>query len=180
MLTPTATPSSAVESHRDSHTAAIAGGVGGGVGGLVLLVLFVVAFLVRRRRKRLLAKERPPSVHEKPQLHSDDVKPDRKELEGTRAARDMLERHPEEVAEMPTNEEVPSHDLNEMPSNETPGHEMETTENEMAALDRMVRTMPSSTLVSSNPTDSDRAQQGSIVRADQAEEERRKSGDVHT
>ncbi|KAK5210450.1 hypothetical protein LTR47_000339 [Exophiala xenobiotica] len=153
----TPTPSALTSTH-ENHTGAIAGGVVGGVAELAMVVL-VAVFFWRRRRKSRAPVEEPSIVTEKAQLHSDDVKPDRKELQGTEGSRDMLEKQPKEVAEMAANEEVVADNLKELPSNETPGHELETTENEMAALDRLARMTDSTTLVhaSSKSDDSPKA-----------------------
>jgi hypothetical protein len=79
------------------------------------------------------------------------VKPDRKELEGTKASQALLEKRPPDISELPANEEITDKaKLVEMPSNEPTGHEMETTENEMAALDRMAKMTDSTTLGSGN------------------------------
>ncbi|OAL25247.1 hypothetical protein AYO22_05124 [Fonsecaea multimorphosa] len=141
-----------VASTHESHTGAIAGGVVGGVLGLASLVLVVFLFWRRQRRRRARTNQTSTAT-EKAQLHADDVKPDRKELPGTEGSQDLLQKKPTEVAEMAANEEVVARDkLRELPSNETPSHEMETTENEMAALDRMARLTGSTqatTLVSS-------------------------------
>ncbi|KAK5228335.1 hypothetical protein LTR72_002218 [Exophiala xenobiotica] len=139
------TPSALTSTHED-HTGAIAGGVVGGVAGLAMVILMAV-FFWRRRRKSRAPVEEPSIVTERAQLHADDVKPDRKELQGTGDSREMLEKQPAEVAEMAANEEVVANNLKELPSNETPGHELETTENEMAALDRLARMTDLTTLV---------------------------------
>ncbi|KAK4949680.1 hypothetical protein LTR10_011521 [Elasticomyces elasticus] len=139
---------SALTSPRRDHTGAIAGGVAGGVIGLVLIALGCALFWRRRRRRRANRDDTSP-VTEKAQLHSDDVKPERKELQGTNGSRELLERKPTGEAEMAANEEVTRDNLQELPSNEPPGHEMETTENEMAVLDRLGRLTDSTTLVSS-------------------------------
>ena len=61
-------------------------------------------------------------------------------MEGTEASRHLPAKGPVGFSELPANEMVVDKDkLKEMPSNEPAGHEMETTENEMAALDRMAR-----------------------------------------
>jgi hypothetical protein len=63
----------------------------------------------------------------------------------------MLEKQ-NHIAEMPANEEVEDRHrkLEEMPSNEIAGHEMETTENEMRALDSLAQqSAGDSTLVGS-------------------------------
>ena len=88
-------------------------------------------------------------VHEKAQLPSDDVKRDRKELEGTIACQAMLEKRTI-ISELPANEDVDQNRLKELPANEPAGHEMETTENEMTALDRMARVQDSTTLGNDN------------------------------
>ncbi|KIV78851.1 hypothetical protein PV11_06460 [Exophiala sideris] len=148
---PTSTTTSlpgGVNPPRDDHTGAIAGGVVGGVIGLAAVVL--AGFLFRKQRhKRLAHKKDTSDVTEKAQLHSDDVKPDRKELQGTDGPQELSEKKPTEMAEMAANEEVARDNLKELPSNEPPGHEMETTENEMAVLDRLARLTDSTTLVSS-------------------------------
>ncbi len=95
-------------------------------------------------------EEEPGNATEEAQLHSDDVKPNRKELQGTEGSREMLGERPTEVAEMAANEEVVGNNLKERPFNETPGHELETTENELAALDRLARLTDSTTLVHSS------------------------------
>jgi hypothetical protein len=122
------------------------------VGGTAVIVI-VGWFLLRQRRR----SRSPPALgddqgaHEKAQLHSDDVKPDRKELEGTKASQALLEKRPPDISELPANEEITDKArLAEMPSNEPTGHEMETTENEMAALDRMAKMTDSTTLGSGN------------------------------
>lgn len=101
------------------------------------MIFGIFLFIRRHRRKKQKAKAHDES-HEKSQLHGDDIKPDRKELTGSKVPQSMLERQAV-LNELPANEEVQRHDgsLEEMPSNETPGHEMETTENEMRALDRL-------------------------------------------
>ncbi|EXJ88602.1 hypothetical protein A1O1_05532 [Capronia coronata CBS 617.96] len=153
---PTASQSAATSQAR-SHTTEIATGVTGGVLGLVVIV--TIALLVRRRRRKRRAAARGQASmegHEKPQLHSDDIKPDRKELEGTRVSNTMRERLATEIAELSANEEVVRRDrLGELPSNEPTGHEMETTENEMAVLDRMV-CLTESTALTSERNDGDR------------------------
>lgn len=120
---------------RSLNTRAIAGGTVGGVTCIALIVgLF---FFIRRHRKR---KFQPGNEErtEKAQLHSDDIKPDRKELFGSKVPQDMLERKTV-LSELPANEEVIRRNgqLEELPSNEPVGQEMETTENEMRELDRL-------------------------------------------
>ncbi|KIW65079.1 hypothetical protein PV04_07363 [Phialophora macrospora] len=74
-----------------------------------------------------------------------------KELEGTQASQALLEKKPPVISELPANEEIiDKARLKEMPSNEPTGYEMETTENEMAALDRMAKMTDSTTLGSGN------------------------------
>ncbi|OCT48747.1 hypothetical protein CLCR_04968 [Cladophialophora carrionii] len=133
-----------------SNTAAIAGGVVGGVGGAAAIII-VVWFLLRRRRRKPAAPEDDQAAHEKAQLHADDIKPERKELEGTRASQALLEKRPTDILELPANEQVIDNARRkEMPSNEPAGHEMETTENEIAAWDRTARMADSTTLGSGN------------------------------
>ena len=137
----TANTTPLAESSTHSHTAAIAGGVVGGVSGIAVVVILI--WLILKRRRKTPAQDENHLAHEKAQLHSDDFKPDRKELEGTGASKNMLQKQP---IELPANEVV--HDQNrpnEMASNEPAGHEMETTENEMAVLDRLARAANSST-----------------------------------
>ncbi|EXJ56595.1 hypothetical protein A1O7_06939 [Cladophialophora yegresii CBS 114405] len=111
-----------------SNTAAIAGGVVGGVGGAAVVII-VVWFLLRRRRKKPAALQDDQAAHEKAQLHSDDMKPDRKELEGTPASQALLEKRPTAISELPANGEVADNArLKEMPSNEPAGHEMDHRE----------------------------------------------------
>ncbi|ETI26377.1 hypothetical protein G647_03154 [Cladophialophora carrionii CBS 160.54] len=87
------------------------------------------------------------AAHEKAQLHSDDIKPERKEPEGTRASQALLEKRPTDISEFPANEQgIDNARLKEMPSNEPAGHEMGTTENEIVAWDRMARMADSTTL----------------------------------
>ena len=118
-----------------------------------MVVLAAVFFWRRWRKSRAPVDvprapvDEPSNATEKAQLHSDDVKPDRKELQGTEGSREMLEKRPTEVVELAANEGVVGNKLKELPSNETPGHELETTENEMAALDRLARLTDSTTLV---------------------------------
>lgn len=145
---PTASTQAASSSHR-SHRAAIAGGVVGGVIGLALVV--VLAWFVWRKRRTRPVQREEQAGHEKAQLHSDELKPDRKELSGTAASQSMLEKKPTDISELPANERVvDKHRSQEMASNEPAAHEMETTENEMAALDRMARMTDSTTLSSGN------------------------------
>ena len=135
--------------HSSSNAAEVGGGVGGGVGGAALII--VVAWFALRKRRTKPTSVEDTGVPEKAQLHSDDIKPDRKELEGTKASQNMLEKRATNLSELPANEEViDKHRSKEMPSNEPAGHEMETTENEMAALDRMARMTDSTTLGSGN------------------------------
>lgn len=142
-------PTQAAGSSHHSHTAAIAGGVVGGVIGFALVIL--LAWVVWRKRRTRPVPREEHTGHEKAQLHSDDLKPDRKELSGTAASPGMLEKKPTEVSELPANElVVDRHRSQEMASNEPAAHEMETTENEMAALDRMARMTDSTTLSSGN------------------------------
>jgi hypothetical protein len=123
------------------------------VGAVVgLAIVAVLSWLALRRRRRILSARQASGSHEKSQLHSEDIRPDRKELEGTLGSGDMLERKPTEFAEMPANEEVIQDNLKEMPSNEPACQEMETTENEMAALDRLARSAQSTTLVGDKTT----------------------------
>jgi hypothetical protein len=143
------TPASTSDSPHHRNIGAIVGGVVGGMVGLILLSTLVVLVTKRRQKQQVP----PPSdpTHEKAQLHSDDVKPDRKELKGTDAPRALLQNKPTEISELPANEEVQDQGkVKEMPSNEIPAHEKETTENEMAALDRMARMTDSTTLGNSN------------------------------
>ena len=105
-----------------------------------MTLIGVFVFFLRRRSQR--KRRAPPPTqdpHEKAQLHADDLKPDRKELEGTKASRALLERKGN-LAEMPANEEVERKDLPEMNSNQIVGNELETTENEMRVLDRQANT----------------------------------------
>lgn len=99
------------------NTAAIAGGVVGGVG--FLGIILGIAFFIRhhRRRHRTSTSVTPGNPHEKAQLHSDDIKPDRRELAGSKVSQNMLERQTV-VSELPANEEVRRKDglLEEMPS----------------------------------------------------------------
>jgi len=142
------TPSPTAAPHR-SNAGAIAGGVVGGIAGLAFVGLFI--FIIRRQRKRNL---RVDHIRDKPQLHSDDLKPDRKGMEGSKASRDMLEKQGK-IAEMPANGEMElkSKKLEEMPSNEPTGYEVETTENEMRALDPLARSSEGTTLVSSKKSE---------------------------
>ena len=148
-VTPGRTSSHAIATHSTSPApvphhlskGGIAGAVIGGVVGtaLVLLAAFLVIRLRRKRRANRLDE-----AHEKPQLHSEDFKPDRNELQGTKASQTLLEKKGF-VAELPANEDPLSSELtgtgvSEMTTNEDAGHEMETTENEMKALDRLVGT----------------------------------------
>ena len=107
----------------------------------------------RRRRRTRPPQDEDQAVHERAQLHSDGIIPDRKELEGTPASRAMLESRTAELSGLRTKGEVVDTDrLMEMPSNEPAGYEMETTENEIAALDRMARIGDQSTFESSGKT----------------------------
>lgn len=129
------------ENGRSSSTAAIAGSVVGGV--LFLVTCFTIIFLIRCRRRRHLQRNNidgPASDHhEKPQLHSDDIKPEREELTGSLAPNLMLEKQGA-YSELPANEEVATSRglASEMPANESVAGEMETTENEMRTLDRLL------------------------------------------
>ena len=133
------------------NTAAIVGGAVGGVCGMVA-VITIILFILRLRTAWLSARGMI-ETHEKPQLHSDDVQPDRKEQVGTQAPRAMLEKRPTDISEMPWNEEILHNGLKEMPSNKIPGNKLETTENEVAVLDRMARLTGSTTLTGDNTTD---------------------------
>lgn len=72
-------------------------------------------FIVLRRRPNTQLQG------EKAQLHSDDLKPDRKELVGEGA----VKRKPVSVAEMPANED-PKRITSELPENEIIGSEMDS------------------------------------------------------
>lgn len=100
-----------------------------------------IFLFIRRHRRRQGKAQFHDEPHEKAQLHSDDIKPDRMELTGSKVPQSMLEKQTV-LSELPANEEIMRHNesAEEMPSNETPGHEMETTENEMRALDRLTGT----------------------------------------
>ena len=79
---------------------------------------------LRQFRQRHIAPQEPVVVHEKAQLHSDDIKPDRQELEGSG---DMLVKKQTEFAEMPANELFVK-DKGEIMSSNTPAsHETEAT-----------------------------------------------------
>ena len=111
-------PSSSASSTPSSSTGglkkgAIIGGTVGGVGGLIALGV-IIFFLSRRHRGQRRPLPRQESVHEKAQLHSDDFKPQAreleakpppKELEGKSAPHDLW-RARGLAAEMPANEDV--------------------------------------------------------------------------
>ena len=145
---------------KKDHAGAIAGGAIGGFSGIALAVVIVMLVLRRRRNKnRNLNDVAAIDTSEKPELHADDLKPNRKELQGTDGPRDTLAKKPTEVSEMAANEEViRKAGLRELPSNEDVGQEMETTENEMAALDRLAASRSGegedSTTLASNATNS--------------------------
>ena len=95
-----------------SNTGAIAGGVVGGVSGLIVIGL--AFFLLRRQRRQRMQRQQPGSPIEKAQLHSDDLKPQVKELDGRndrseidgKSAPHELRGDETPMAELPVNEEV--------------------------------------------------------------------------
>jgi hypothetical protein len=112
----------------------IGAALGGSVGGLLLLALVAGAVIIRRKRHRK-ALEAAQANAEKPQLHSDDFKPKREELEETAGKKHF------------------DHTLmSELPSNEPVEEKKELLVNEVVAaeLDNKVR-MPK-TDVSSQST----------------------------
>ena len=82
--------------------------------------------------------------------NSDDLQPDRKELAGTQAPREMLQKRPTDVTEMSANEEILQDWLKEMPSNEIPRSEVVITQNGIVPL-------TDSTTLTSQRSTSDRA-----------------------
>jgi LPXTG-motif cell wall-anchored protein len=98
----------------------IAGATVGAVVGFLAIVGLLAFFLLRRRKQNRhhhAAETDPHLQGEKAQLHSDDLKPVRKELMG----QGVIKRKPVPVAEMPANESVikrKSVPVAEMPANE--------------------------------------------------------------
>jgi hypothetical protein len=103
---------------------AIAGAAVGAVVGFLAIVGLLTFFLLRRRRQKRHDKAAEADHHpqvEKAQLHSDDLKRDRKELVGE----SEIKRKPVPVAEMPANED-PERIASELPVNEIVGSEMDS------------------------------------------------------
>jgi flagellar biosynthesis/type III secretory pathway M-ring protein FliF/YscJ len=113
--------------HHPHHLSAgvIAGSTVGAIAGLVLLVVLVSFLQLHRRRRRKLAAEAAAAAaaaaapNDKPQLHSDDVKPVRTELDAG------IKSKPLPPKEMAAKEEL-IRTVSEMPANEIVGSEMET------------------------------------------------------
>jgi hypothetical protein len=99
------TPTAAESSEFHSNAGAIAGGVVDGVGGLILLIL--TSWLLVRKRKHLHPREESEeTAYERAQLHADEVRPDHKALEGTKAENALLQKKPEDISELPANQDV--------------------------------------------------------------------------
>jgi hypothetical protein len=83
---PTFSPPATTETNKGTGTnqsTIIGAAVGGSVGGLALLALLVFSIFRRRRKQRRnLATAQSPHREYKAQLHSDDIKPPRQEIEG--------------------------------------------------------------------------------------------------
>jgi LPXTG-motif cell wall-anchored protein len=102
----------------------IAGATVGAVVGFLAIVGLLAFFLLRRRKqnRRHHAAETDPHLQgEKAQLHSDDLKPVRKELMG----QGVIKRKPVPPAEMPANEDL-ERITSELPANEIIGSEMDS------------------------------------------------------
>ena len=99
--------------------------------------------LLRRHRRQ----KPQPEMPENAQLLCKDVKPDRKEERGgSKAPRELLEKKAL-LAEMPASEEIWRKGAAGTSSNEVVDNEVETTENDIRAFDRLANT-DSTTLVS--------------------------------
>jgi uncharacterized surface protein with fasciclin (FAS1) repeats len=122
----TSETSSDSDSGSGTNIGAIVGGVVGGVGGIALIIILL--WFIRRQRQRkspqiaAQQQEQKDGQFERAQLHGDDLKPDRKELSGTAASYQMLEK-PGTVSELPANEGVMKRDggLAEVPSDRSEG-----------------------------------------------------------
>jgi LPXTG-motif cell wall-anchored protein len=102
----------------------IAGATVGAVVGFLAIVGLLAFFLLRRRKQNRhhhAAETDPHLQGEKAQLHSDDLKPVRKELMG----QGVIKRKPVPVAEMPANEDL-KRITSELPANEIIGSEMDS------------------------------------------------------
>jgi hypothetical protein len=97
----------------------------------VVLIIALVIFLGFRRRKRhkqdkIRKAETANRQEDKAQLHSEDLKPIRKELSGDQP---LTSRKDVPIAEMPANED-PRRMAGEMPANEVVGTELQGESNE--------------------------------------------------
>ena len=113
----TASPSAVPDSLKPGSIAGIV------VGAFVGLALFVALAVFTLRRKRKTSQEKLATDNlqsEKAQLHSDDLKPDRKELQASRPSGS-----PGTFAELPAKEPVARG--TEMPANEVVGAEMQAS-----------------------------------------------------
>jgi beta-lactamase regulating signal transducer with metallopeptidase domain len=104
-----------------------AGAIAGVGVACTLAVVFIIAliiFLCFRRRKRRkqdkIQKAETANRQEKAQLHSEDLKPIRKELSGDKP---LTSKKEVPIAEMPANED-PQRTTSEMPANEAIGSEL--------------------------------------------------------
>jgi hypothetical protein len=121
-----ANPTSTITSPASPRPSAgvIAGATVGAVIGFLAIVGLLAFFLLRRRKlnRRHHAAEIDPHLQgEKAQLHSDDLKPVRKELMG----QGVIKRKPVPPAEMPANEDL-ERITSELPANEIIGSEMDS------------------------------------------------------
>lgn len=118
-----------------SNTGAIAGGVVGGVGGLAVIGVIIFFVMRRRRRRRTNSTQQRPAPsppQEKAQLHSDDLKPQRTELEGRNAQRGLREDE-RPMSELPVDEEVGRSDQTETTSDDIIADELKKPDTGMRA-----------------------------------------------
>ena len=118
-----------------SNTGAIAGGVVGAVVGVAVTAAIIFFVMRRRRRQRTNATQQgpPPSPpEEKAQLHSDDLKPQRTELEGSNAQRGLRE-DGRPMSELPVDEEVGRSDQTETTSDDMIAGELKKPDTGMRA-----------------------------------------------
>lgn len=140
-----AVATSTASGNRDTsstNTGAVIGATVGIVLGVLLLCGVTLLLFLRRRQSKKSKSETQyttqdgddPTKTEKAQLHSDDIKPVRKELEGD--VPNKKDERIEEVVEMPANEPVEG--AKELPANEIMGSEMDATKNNRFTKNELV------------------------------------------
>jgi hypothetical protein len=123
--------SSAATNHSPLNSAGAIAGVAVACTLAVVLIIALVIFLCFRRHKRhkqdkIRKAEIASRQEDKAQLHSEDLKPIRKELSGDQP---LASKKDVPIAEMPANED-PQRTTGEMPANEVVGTELQGESNE--------------------------------------------------